>query len=316
MKESERIIRLGHPAAQPPALSVVIPSYNRADSLLNTLETLAKQEADGFEVIVVIDGSADGSFERCAALTPPWPLTVIWHTNQGRSDTRNRGAAAAQAPLLLFIDDDLLLEADVVSRHLAFHEAGSGRALVGQVPLRGSVPETDVQQFRRWLEIGWTANLPKCLGPMPDSVTYLTAAHFSIQKDLFYAMNGFELGLNWGEDRQFAARLKSAGVPIWYDQQAVAWHHDPMNFRRLALRLRKESDDSSPALAPKPALNRWKSLILRPFANEIWVRRIDEGAFWLKLAPRSLRWFVYRLVLAALSYHYKNVDLELAPKSE
>ena len=88
--------------------SVVIPTYQRRDVVVSSVRALAAQEdAPPFEVVVVVDGSVDGTAEALRALATPFPLSVVEQPNAGRPAACNRGAAAASGELLLFLDDDM-----------------------------------------------------------------------------------------------------------------------------------------------------------------------------------------------------------------
>ena len=305
------------PTAQPREvyLSVVVPSFNRKPALLRLLDSLGRQHMPEFEVIVVIDGSEDGSREALTDATWPFDLSVIWQPNAGRSATRNRGAAAARSNLLLFVDDDMVLEPDCVARHVQFHARQPESVLVGQVPIRGDEPETDVLHFRRHLEAGWTRHFPTGCAPFPPELVYLTAGHFSISKPLFKAIGGFEIKDNWGEDRLLAIKLRERGVSIWYDPLAVAWHHDPLTFERLVLRLRHEWLTPTHQLTSSKSVSYvLKRILLYPFASSRWVLDVDRPASWLAPMPKRLRWLCYRCILTALVYYYPQKPLAAQPK--
>ena len=75
---------------------------------MRTVRSLARQEYDGrFEVVVVVDGSQDGSFEALKELDVSFPLSVFEQSNQGAARARNHGAAATRGEILLFLDDDM-----------------------------------------------------------------------------------------------------------------------------------------------------------------------------------------------------------------
>jgi glycosyltransferase involved in cell wall biosynthesis len=95
-----------------PVISVIIPTYNRRDSLQATLESLARQTypAKRIEVIVVDDGGSDDS-EAVARRDYPFALRYLRQSNQGSAAARNRGAAACSGDTLVFLDDDMTLEA-------------------------------------------------------------------------------------------------------------------------------------------------------------------------------------------------------------
>jgi glycosyltransferase involved in cell wall biosynthesis len=88
-----------------PAVSVIIPTYNRRDELRQTLEALAAQEfpAAEFEVIVADDGSSDDSAEVAASFDGPLRLKYVWQEDLGHrcAAARNFGARQAGRPRLL-----------------------------------------------------------------------------------------------------------------------------------------------------------------------------------------------------------------------
>src|SRR5689334_25132161 len=88
--------------------SVIIPTHNRRRQILRLLGALAGQcvNADSFEVIVVIDGSTDGTADALRAARWPYTVRLIEVPQGGPTAARNRGAAAALGATLVFLDDD------------------------------------------------------------------------------------------------------------------------------------------------------------------------------------------------------------------
>ncbi len=87
-----------------PAVSVVIPSHRRADSLRRTLLTLGEQEVRSgciFEVVVSLDGERDVAVALLEGFEAPYPLRWISRPHRGRAAARNAGAAEARGDLLL-----------------------------------------------------------------------------------------------------------------------------------------------------------------------------------------------------------------------
>lgn len=92
-----------------PKVSIIIPTYNRADLLPATLQSVFNQSFRDFEVIVVDDGSSDETRDVLETFVDP-RLTFIYQDKSGRSAARNYGWKISQAPLTVFLDsDDLLL---------------------------------------------------------------------------------------------------------------------------------------------------------------------------------------------------------------
>ncbi|MCU0561375.1 MAG: glycosyltransferase [Desulfobacterales bacterium] len=96
--------------AEGPAVSVIIPTYNRAWCLRQAVDSVLSQEYKAFEVIVVDDGSTDDTPRLLAEYAGR--ITVLRQANRGVSAARNAGIAAARAELIAFLDsDDLWLPA-------------------------------------------------------------------------------------------------------------------------------------------------------------------------------------------------------------
>jgi len=89
-------------------VSVIIPTYNRKESVLRTLNSLAEQtlNTDHYEVIVVDDGSPDDT-ASIAKMDFPFAFHYLQQENQGATIARNYGVSKSQADILVFIDDDV-----------------------------------------------------------------------------------------------------------------------------------------------------------------------------------------------------------------
>jgi glycosyltransferase involved in cell wall biosynthesis len=101
-----------------PFFSVVIPTYNRKDALARCLEALARQtlEPSQFEVLVVDDGSTDGTAESLQGRRFPFALKTLRRPNGGASKARNAGVAAAAGEFVAFTEDDVVPDADWLAR--------------------------------------------------------------------------------------------------------------------------------------------------------------------------------------------------------
>ncbi len=87
-------------------VSVVIPAYNRADLILETIQSVLAQTFTDYEIIVVDDGSTDNTAEILRELIESGKIQYVWQENQGESAARNHGLRLAQGEYIAFLDSD------------------------------------------------------------------------------------------------------------------------------------------------------------------------------------------------------------------
>ncbi|MEJ5358231.1 MAG: glycosyltransferase [Desulfobacterales bacterium] len=104
-----------------PRVAVILPTFNRAWCLAEAVESVLSQTYRDFELIVVDDGSSDGTAELLARYEGR--LRAIRRENRGVSAARNAGVAASRSPLLAFLDSDDLWLPGKLARQVAFFEA-------------------------------------------------------------------------------------------------------------------------------------------------------------------------------------------------
>ena len=211
-------------------LTVVVPTYNRRDILEEALERLARQEThSSFEVVVVDDGSTDGSAEavRAFAKRAPVAVTVLEQPNSGSGAARNRGSAAAQGYVCLFLGDDMWARPDLVERHSAFHRGQDG----DEVALLGGVvwsPDCRPSPLMEWLasegvQFGfgqiWSRE------GLPPNFFY--TANISVKTRFLRANGGFHEAFRHFTDIDLGLRLHRAGMRLDYDPEAIVEHFHP-----------------------------------------------------------------------------------------
>jgi glycosyltransferase involved in cell wall biosynthesis len=123
-----------------PTTSVIIPTYNRKDSLLRTLDSLRQQTfpMDLLVVVVVDDGSTDDS-QTIASQKFPFTLRYVQQKNQGATAARNYGASISQSEILVFIDDDITLMPQTLEALAAKLSERIKVLAMGTINKRGSV---------------------------------------------------------------------------------------------------------------------------------------------------------------------------------
>ena len=187
-------------AGDAPAIAVVIPTHNRASLLPRALASVLTQRCDSFEVIVVDDGSSDGTAAYLASISDP-RLTVLRDDRPlGAAAARNRGLAAVQAPIAAFLDDDDELLADFLAETLAAHAQAPTPDLcwTGVVYALPDGRE-EVERWERWAgSRRFVIRLAGCCG-------------ISFRTERLRALGGFDTDFAISEDTDLFMRLVEAG---------------------------------------------------------------------------------------------------------
>lgn len=222
-----------------PDLSVVIPSHNREQLLLRTLETLAAQDlpADRFEVIVALDACTDGSEAAVTARDWPFALRLVPVTARNAAMTRNAGAAAARGQRIVFLDDDIPVEPGFLAAHLAAAGPAGDSVVIGPaVPDIAGNTWFD-ESLRGW----WTRRLTLQADPGHRfGATDLATGNVSLPRALFERLGGFDTSLAVREDYELGWRVIAAGVPMVYARDARGHHRDQSDLARNLGRVRME----------------------------------------------------------------------------
>ena len=217
-------------------VSLIIPTYNGSKKIQSCLDSIQHQTVLPKEIIVVVDGSTDNTVDLLRNYRSKVPMRVIEQSNQGRAATRNNGAKLAKGDLLIFIDDDILLDQCVIEKHV---EAQRNLAVYsGKIKISNKQISSDFQLYRGYLSEKWLNKLPRGR-VMTSKELFLTAANFSVPKIFFDALEGFDQRLTDAEDYDLAFRAYQLGYRIQYLPEAIGWHDDRSNFRGYLKRLRE-----------------------------------------------------------------------------
>jgi GT2 family glycosyltransferase len=205
-----------------PAVSVIVPTIaKRRDVLARCLRALADQESTvPFEVLVVED-AARPSFT--AVDTPPGlRLRILASGGHGPAAARNLGAAEASAPLLLFLDDDMVADPHLVETHIARHQAPGARVVVGAYPARPVRRTLVAIDAARW----WADFFDGLDQAIAHSFTSALTGNLSVRAETFAVIGGFDerFGSQRREDWEWGLRVRGAEVPIEFEPEAVAHH--------------------------------------------------------------------------------------------
>jgi glycosyltransferase involved in cell wall biosynthesis len=232
-----------------PSFSIVIPTFQRRESVCVAVGALAKLRYAGkFEVIVVIDGSSDGTAAALTQLGCPFPLRLVEQANAGQAAARNRGAAEAAGEIILFLDDDMIAEPDLLAQHAESHRAGAD-AVTGEVPVHPESPPGLVTDALM-KAAAWHRD-------PPASPFHVYSGNLSVSKRVFDEVGGFDeqfcLDGYGGEDLDFGLRLVGP-YELRHNKAAVAWQRNSIGPREHMRRARKLAESDLRLIAKHPAV--------------------------------------------------------------
>ncbi len=211
-------------------LSVVIPTFNRRESLQVTLAGLARQDysPSQFEVLVVSDGATDGTddFVRGYAAHAPYALSLLTQSNAGPARARNQGIQAAQGEIVVFVDDDVEPLRGFLAAHAAHHQNSENTIVIG--PL--SPDPAAARQEPPWIAwehamlqkqyVGWATGLFTEVNP-----GNFYSGNASVRRAQLLAVGGYDEAFTRQEDVELACRLQRRFRPDFvFDPAADALH--------------------------------------------------------------------------------------------
>lgn len=186
-----------------PLVSVVIPAYNRAATIGATLDSIMRQEGWPFEVVVVDDGSTDGTAAVARHHAPA--ARVVEQPNLRRSAARNNGARLTAGEYLYFFDSDDLMEPGAIARLAACLEQRPEAALAyGPVLEFVDDPAAAVPR-RPFYDAG--GDLLRTQLETPFLIPIMTL----VRREWFERAGGFSPRIDFGEDYHFYLKVAALG---------------------------------------------------------------------------------------------------------
>lgn len=212
-------------------ISLIVPVYNRKSELKELLDSLVLQKDADFELIIVDDGSRDGTGELVNDYNSRINLHYLYQANQGPGKARNNGLSLARGELLVFVDSDCLLPDNYIAnlrKHLAENEFD---AFGG--------PDTAHPDFRPFLKA-----VNYCLtsfigtggtrGSSGLQVTryYPRSFNMGIRRCVYERIGGM-IDLRHGQDMEYSARIYREGFRVSYFSDVFVYHKRRTDLRKF-----------------------------------------------------------------------------------
>jgi len=210
----------------PAFVSIVVPTYNRRVSLRRLIEALGRQTYPPakFEVIVVDDGSTDGTVDFVRTWEGArFRLRILEQAHAGPAAARNAGVEAATGTLILFLDDDVVPIESLIREHVETHASVPDAVVIGPMSPPGTWPRP---VWVRWEE----EKLQSQYGAMLAGRWTCTARQFytgnaSLARQRFLEAGGFDTTFQRAEDVELGYRLHDAGALFVFNARADVLHY-------------------------------------------------------------------------------------------
>lgn len=228
-------------------ISVVVPNYNGQRTIEQCLAALLNQSIphNGYEVIIVDDCSTDESKAYLqTAATRHQNLKVVFHNkNKGRCITRNDGIRTACGEIIIFVDNDIIVDCKFIEVHKRYHEQYCQES-VAVISNLSFAPEYLMKSnFGRYLNSCYLGNRTlaerKKLDYTDLPPSYFGGGISSVRRDDLMAAGLFDENIHGygAEDEQMGYLLSLDGVRMAFAEDARALHFDCVSLNRYKLKI-------------------------------------------------------------------------------
>lgn len=208
-------------------ISCIIPTYNRPEVICETIRQLLDQDHPAHEVIL-IDQTRRYPIEverQLMEFVRTGQIVWLCQTAPNASMARNVGAGVATGDVLLFLDDDILVEPGFLDAHLSNYEDPNCDAVSGQV-LDGDGSTVSVRQ-RRAADPEWDSlHFPKNYS-VATKTLWMASGNFSVKRSVYFELGGMDEWYEKGafrEESDFALRFYRSGRMFQFDPDASLYH--------------------------------------------------------------------------------------------
>ncbi|RKN24319.1 glycosyltransferase [Micromonospora musae] len=209
-------------------VSVIVPAYNEAANIAATVRSLMASDYPALEVIVVDDGSTDGTADIVERMRLR-DVRVIRQSNAGKPAALNTGIRAARAGLLVLVDGDTVFQPDTVRRLVQ----GFVDPTVGAISGNTKVANRR-RLLGRWQHLEYVIgfNLDRRMYDVLECMPTIPGAIGAFRRDVLRSVGGVP-GDTLAEDTDLTMKVLRAGWRVVYEESAIAWTEAPSTLRQL-----------------------------------------------------------------------------------
>jgi len=194
-------------------VSIVIPAYNEEDCIERCIKAVLSQKHKDLEVILVDDGSTD----RTVEIARQYPIKIVKGNHKGNSAAKNFGWKKAKGDVVIFIDADMVIHPNYVSKTLKCYEDKK----------IGGTTHAELLFNKKPSFIARILYLRKKIGEFYDPICIKTC-----RRKFIKSIGGFNLDLGYFDDWELGTRIKKRGYKIVWTKGKV-WHEEIENLKGL-----------------------------------------------------------------------------------
>jgi len=244
-------------------ISLIIPTHNRDELLKIAIRSALTQKYDNYEIIIVDNACKDSTRMLVDSFAgSKCPMKYVAEPRPGLHNARHAGAVAASGDILMYMDDDVSADGNLLQEIVKMYRNESVGCVGGKIlPIWETKPPEWVDRFPKW----YLSILDDDDGP--KGARYLYGCNFSIRKSLLFKVGGFNPDA-FGDKKQWWCRgdgeigllnkVRASGCAAIYTPTAVVWHYIPRHrltpkyFRERAFKSGIETEYSRYHAGVKP----------------------------------------------------------------
>jgi GT2 family glycosyltransferase len=212
-----------------------MPTVGRRDSVLRALDALAHQDVppEEFEVVVSVDGAEDDTAQALESYRAPFALRVVTGPRRGRAGACNAAIERATGDVLVILDDDMEPAPGCLRHHQSHHTSDARVCVMGGVPIRADGGSPSATRYMAWK---FDRHLAKLAEPGHEfALRDFYSGNTSLRRGVLAEAGSYDEAYTMygNEDLELSLRLRSAGVRLMYDGDALAYQHYEKDLRGL-----------------------------------------------------------------------------------
>ena len=214
----------------PPLQTVLIPAHNEAKVIVGAVEHILASDYPNLEVIVIDDGSTDGTSALVRAHFGADPrVGLIGMANGGKAAALNRGLAEARGSVVVALDADTYFEPDAITKLVRWFEDPAVGAVAGNAKVGNRI-----NVITRWqaLEYVTSQNLERRALASLGCITVVPGAIGAWRREALQKLGGFPAD-TLAEDQDLTIAVQKAGYIVLYESTAIAWTEAPDTVKGL-----------------------------------------------------------------------------------